>query len=365
MNHIIWVTRQTCRKVFIRVGRFVMANLLLVMLTLPAQAQTFDQAVTGAAVGCPDVTSSGSTGALSRAISPVEKQKSRRLIGPLSLFISSEYERSEKDRTTFEKGHTTDTWRTALGADYSFNERVVFGGALNVTNAKGDFQSGGRFDTDSYGLLLHANFVPAPKFFFDAAAGYTRNNHSVSRIVSCTNILLGPVEGDTEGDTLTVGVNGGYDFAFQNITIGPRFGLHYKPTKIDGYSERGSTGMELVYDNQTEKSLTSVLGMYGSMAISTRFGVLIPQTTLEHVHEFKDNQRTTGLGFSENTNTRFRTDARFGFQNDSPDRNYFNLGAGVVAVLPNGFSPFINYRTLLGYQARSSYGIAAGLRIEL
>jgi hypothetical protein len=55
---------------------------------------------------------------------------------------------------------------------------------------------------------------------------------------------------------------------------------------------------------------------------------------------------------------------KFRFQNDPPDRNYFNLGAGIVAVLPHGFSPFLNYRALVGYKDQSSHIGTAGVRIE-
>ena len=55
---------------------------------------------------------------------------------------------------------------------------------------------------------------------------------------------------------------------------------------------------------------------------------------------------------------------RFTFENDPPDRNYFNLGAGIVLVLPHGISPFVNYRSLVGYKDQSSHTVTAGLRVE-
>jgi outer membrane autotransporter protein len=173
------------------------------------------------------------------------------------------------------------------------------------------------------------------------------------------NVFTGNTAADTDGNEFKVGVNGGYDFSFDNITVGPRLGLHYKHTRIDGYRERGNSGLELVYASQTENSLTGVLGMYGSIAISTAFGVLVPQTTIEYVHEFKDDQRRIKFHFADDLNRN-----RFRFENDPPDRNYFNLGVGIVAVLPHGFSPFINYRALVGYNEQSSHAVTAGLRVE-
>jgi outer membrane lipase/esterase len=166
-------------------------------------------------------------------------------------------------------------------------------------------------------------------------------------------------DGDTDGDEFNVEVKGGYNHRFENITVGPRLGLNYRRTEIDGFQERGGSVLNLIYNSQHENSLTSVLGMFGSVAINTGFGVLIPQTTLEYVHEFLDPQRKITFRFRDDLN---RTPFRF--QNDPPDRNYFNLGAGILAQLPHGFAPFLNYRALVGYKDQLSHTVSAGLRIE-
>ena len=53
----------------------------------------------------------------------------------------------------------------------------------------------------------------------------------------------------------------------------------------------------------------------------------------------------------------------FSFQNDPPDRNYFDLGLGIVMVLPHEIQPFINYRALVGYNNESSYIVTGGVRV--
>ena len=95
------------------------------------------------------------------------------------------------------------------------------------------------------------------------------------------------------------------------------------------------------------------------MAISTGFGVFVPQATWEWVHEFLDNQRVTHFHFVEDLGQR-----RFRFQNDPPDRNYFDAGLGLVLVLPNGLSPFVNVRQVFGYEKQSSTTVTAGLRFS-
>lgn len=394
-------------------GIFVPAIFLVVALASPAQAQRFDDAVNRALFGSLTPTlppagpacsnpvpggnlatricnnagapgaSGGSTTTLSREVSPVEDRKVQQLIGPINMYVSGEYERFDKNVTRFEPGYKTNTGRALIGADYSFDDRFVVGAAFKYSHDDGKFNSQpapiprGRFDTNSYGGLLHASFVPVPKSFIDAIAGYTRKDYFIRRGLALSGggpdvDATGTADGDTDGNEYKVEVNGGYNFSFQNITIGPRLGLNYKRTDIDGFRERGrlitgdlipgappGTGLELVYRRQHETSLTSVLGMFGSIAISTAFGVLVPQTSLEYVHEFEDPQRKIKFRFAEDL-----ARERFTFENDPPDRNYFNLGAGIVLVLPHGISPFVNYRSLVGYKDQSSHTVTAGLRVE-
>jgi hypothetical protein len=56
---------------------------------------------------------------------------------------------------------------------------------------------------------------------------------------------------------------------------------------------------------------------------------------------------------------------KFTFQNDVPVRNYFNLGTGLLMVLPNGWQPFLNFRAMVGNEQFNNYAGTFGLRIEL
>jgi uncharacterized protein YhjY with autotransporter beta-barrel domain len=104
--------------------------------------------------------------------------------------------------------------------------------------------------------------------------------------------------------------------------------------------------------------LTTTAGLFASVAINTKWGVLVPQATGEYVHEFLNDQRTVGFQFVDTINR-----LRFRFQTDEPDRNFFNLGIGAVFVLPGGMSTFVNVRELLGYSTRRATNVTAGLRL--
>ena len=96
------------------------------------------------------------------------------------------------------------------------------------------------------------------------------------------------------------------------------------------------------------------------MAFSTGIGVLVPQVNAEYVHEFMDDQRAINVQLVQDVGG-----SSFSFKNDSPDRNYFNLGAGVVLQLPAGFSAFADFVTMVGNDQFDSYKGSIGIRIEL
>lgn len=106
-------------------------------------------------------------------------------------------------------------------------------------------------------------------------------------------------------------------------------------------------------------SLTTNLGVFASVAISTDWGILLPQVSAEWVHEFEDDQRTITFRFVEDPGSTL-----FVFQNDPPDRNYANVGGGVVAVLPGGFLPFVSYVAQVGYEDQFKQTVTFGLRYE-
>jgi outer membrane autotransporter protein len=280
----------------------------------------------------------------------------------LSLFVSSDYESFEKGVTRFEPGYDRDTWGGTVGADYSFGGKAIVGLAFNYSHADGTFsRHGGTFETTAYSPLLYGSVLPAPNFFVDLLAGYTRRDYTIARRYSFANsgvsIPVAVAHGDTNGNEFKTGVNAGYDFVAGRLTAGPRVGFNFRENHIDSYAERGDTGLELAYDKQHRTSFTSNVGAFASLAISTGIGVVVPQATLEWVHEFQDNQRVIYFHFVEDLGgTRLR------FQTDTPDRDYFNAGAGVVLILPRGLSPFFNFRQFFGYRRQSSQTFTVGLR---
>ena len=49
---------------------------------------------------------------------------------------------------------------------------------------------------------------------------------------------------------------------------------------------------------------------------------------------------------------------------DNPDRDYFNVGVGILMVLPNGWMPFVDYESLISYEDLKSHKFVGVLRVE-
>ena len=102
-----------------------------------------------------------------------------------------------------------------------------------------------------------------------------------------------------------------------------------------------------------------MVGLYASYAISTGFGVLLPQITGEYFHEFLNDQKLLKFRFAQDFAV-----TPLSYLTDKPDRDHFMLSAGLVVVLANGLSPFVNYRELLGYRDQSNHVVTLGLRVS-
>lgn len=288
----------------------------------------------------------------------------------LGFFVTGSAESLDRKVTTFEDGYSANTYGLSFGVDYSIERRLIVGASGSYANTKGDFVAGGDFSTSALGGIVYLSTQPTDETFVQASLGYNRLDYSAARLATAlvTSLSVGNdrnVRGlatsDSVGNLFDLALMAGYDYYLNGITVGPRAGFNYTKTEINGYSESGSTGIELRYDKQSIESLKSRLGIFGSTVKNASFGVISFQGNLDYVHEFKNSQRFINVQFAQDLRA---NPTRFTFQNEVPDRDYLDLGLGVVMVLPNGWQPFFNFRTMLGNSQFTQYKGEVGARLE-
>lgn len=294
----------------------------------------------------------------------------------VGFFASGIVESLNRDVTTFQDGYKSTILGVTAGSDYRFSPNLVAGLAFNYANTDGDFRNGGNFSTNSYGGLLFASYLPTDKTFVQVTGGYTRNNYLVARLARASVIatggqrnppgtienISGIASSHSTGNVFSIGFLTGYHHTIGLFTIGPRVGVSYSNTHVNSFSETGNTGIELAYDAQSINSMQSVLGIQGSAAFRSNFGVLVPQVSADYIHEFANSQRLIGVQFAEDHRP---TPTKFTFQNDVPVRNYCNLGTGLLMVWSNGWQSFVQFRAMVGNEQFNNYAGTIGLRIEM
>ena len=286
--------------------------------------------------------------------------------GRISAFAAADYQNTIQQTTYFTPGYHSDRAGATIGADTTMGVFVV-GAALNLTSESGDFRSsGGNFANTGYGGYIYGSVLPTDNFFVDWVVGYTYKDMRLNRAISYTNAgnavtANGIAHGNTGSNEVRFGLSSGYDFYYKNISYGPRVGMNYSHNDINGFRENGNTGLELSYSPQTFESFTTTIGMRTAMAISTGFGVIVPQAELDYMHEFRNNQQVFTAHFVQDLSS---APLILSYQNDNPRRDYFGVSAGVSLVLAHGISPYLNYRAILGDPLKMTQTVTAGARFE-
>ena len=281
------------------------------------------------------------------------------LFGKLGFFLNGNMSFGDKSESSNELGFDFDTKGVTAGLDYRFTDQFVVGGALGYVSNETDFDaSRGDMAVKGYTLALYSTYYHNQASYFDAIVSYGWNEFDASRQVSFLTFDE-KASGDTEGTEISVSLGGGYDFNRNGFAFGPYGRINYVSADVDGYTENTSTGLELVYDDQSVDSMTTLLGGQLSYAISTSRGVFTPQLRFEWAHEFKDDSRFIKARFLYDP-----TETSFRLSTDDPDRDYFNLGAGVSATFGAGKSGYIYYEALLGQEDVKQHSLAMGFRLE-
>jgi uncharacterized protein YhjY with autotransporter beta-barrel domain len=305
----------------------------------------------------------------------------------LGIFANGTYTFGEKDETRsgamndiVESGFDFDTFGATAGVDYRFTDTFVLGLAFSYQSTDADLDaSSGSVDTNSYNLSVYGTYYVSA-FYVDGIVTFGWNDYDIDRNIRYpiadanggTTTVNQTAKSDTDGTQYSFGFGVGYDFNVSGFTFGPLARMNYIRLDIDGYQEEidndsSGFGWALDVDSQDVESLTSILGGQVSYAISTGLGVLLPQVRFEWQHEFKDDSRTITArfvhdpGFPETNGQQ----TQINYTTDDPDRDFFNVGAGLSATFRGGVAAFVYYETVLGLEDVTAHNIVLGVRKEL
>ncbi len=293
----------------------------------------------------------------------------------LSGFINGVVSSGDKDATDREDGFDFDTVGITLGVDYRFTDNFVFGGALDFTDTdndldeRGNVVAGGDVESDGFTLSGYGTYY-LNKYYIDGIVSFGEHDHDLTRRIlyspgptatgtGATGGANRTATGDTESDLFSLTIGGGYETSRDALTYGAYARLSYLEVDVDGYTEQGAQGLDLIVDGQEVKSLVSIIGGRISKAFSRRFGVLIPQGWVEWHHEFEDDSETIVTRYLNDPNA-----LSLLVRTDDPDEDFFVLGGGVSAVFKGGTQAFVDVQTVQGLDDVTNTILTVGGRRE-
>lgn len=291
--------------------------------------------------------------------------------GNLGLFLQGDIDFAKRDESAASSGYDFDIWAITAGADYRLRDNLYAGGAVSLGEAKIDYaNNGGETDLDNWALSLYGGWQITDNWYSDLMFSYGETDYSTVRRVNYTDAdgaYLAENLSTTTGDQLYIGFNTGYEFRRDGWRYGPTASLFYTDGSIDGYSERAGADSDAAWlfdvDKQGYESLRLSVGFQADYAISTGFGVLVPNLRLLHVTEAKEGSEDVGLRLSNNPfgETDLLTE-RMAIEGQDVDDQFFDLGVGVSGQFIMGFSGFIDYHFYESFKGFSRDGYSIGVR---
>lgn len=280
----------------------------------------------------------------------------------LSAFANLGYGSGDKDATREELGFDFDSSNLTMGVDYKFTPDIIGGVALAILKSSSDVDNNaGDYDTDGQTLSLYGTYYK-DNYYFDAVLNYGLYDYDSKRNVTYVDnggLLTYTINGDTEGDEMSLSLGGGYNFykgPWNSIAFAR---LDYLTATIDGYDENDDKDYSMHIGTMDVDSLQVVVGGQVAYTVSTSFGVLVPYVGAELHKEFKDDSIDI-----EATYLYDPTSTKLVFATDSPDKTFGNISLGSNLVLQGGWQVFLNIDSIVGLEDVSNQTITLGGRME-
>jgi outer membrane autotransporter protein len=290
-------------------------------------------------------------------------------ISRLGIWGNGNYTGGNVDTSTNQLGFSFNNWGGDLGADYRINNNIVVGAAFSYMGTNANVvNSASTVKSDSYTGSIFSMYTHDSGFYVDGIASYGGVNYELFRSIQYDTINTTtnspftatiPITGKPDALQYSFGGGIGYQYSIGATSIEPFARANYQELIIDSFNE-SNAAWAMHFNKQHISSLPTTVGLRLSHAFSTSWGVFQPQIHGAWNHEFSDDQHIIQARYINSTSP----DNKFSVVAQSPDRDYFTVGASLVATLSHGISVFTQYGTILGYQDLSSHRVAFGGRIE-
>jgi len=281
-----------------------------------------------------------------------------------SGFLTGNIISSDQSETFTEAGFESSTKQYTLGGDYRYDNKTFIGIAYSSVSGDVDMSGGrGQLDNNAKTYIMYANYNYNKHWFSNATFSYGNRDFEMKRAVnfnlnnnSTTAIALSNPSSGYYG----LSIGGGYDKPYDNgHNLTYLTNLNFTRTSIDAFTETNAGGYNISVGEQTIQSIQLDIGAEWRQAISTSYGVVIPQISISWTKEFGNK--------SDAINARYETDptdTTLSFDTGNSDQSYVNLVLGASIVMPRGLSAFLQYESQQFVDDYQQYMLSIGVRKE-
>jgi outer membrane lipase/esterase len=271
-------------------------------------------------------------------------------------FVNGNVEIGRQSTTDAQLGFKTTTKGVTVGADYRLPGNHVVGAAVAFPKADTDLDNGGGNQTaKGYGFSVFGSYIPIKNAYIDGILNVGHNKYDSQR----TQVQGGFATSHTNGNQLGLAVSGGYEFNRGPLALTPFARLEYIDAKVSGFDESGNSKEALTISEQRIKATTVTIGGQASYALSTSWGVLMPNARIEFQHVADRNIKDVTALIPGDLTILPGTIPILG-----EDRSFGTYALGLSAVFPRGVSAFFNYEQLFAKDNFSDRHYTLGVRIE-
>lgn len=294
-------------------------------------------------------------------------------VGQFDGWATASYSDGERDPSRLEGGYEVSGWSILAGADYGYSNTLTLGAALGYADADTDFRANagsvegstvtvagyavltrpGKISGSVYGALNFISYDSSRRIVYQEPATAV-DSQAINRVAN----------GST--DAFQYEITGTVDrtFSFGSVDITPALVLSYRKLDIDGFSEDGARGLNLIYRDQEVESFLANIGADAAWRVSTGIGVVSPYLRAYYSYEGLDDSRAISANYRADPFVQAGSSPVIRIQTEEPDRSRVLLGAGLQATFGGGFQGFIDYETVLGLKGVTLNTVAIGLRKE-
>ncbi|NDV14111.1 autotransporter domain-containing protein [Crenobacter caeni] len=175
------------------------------------------------------------------------------------------------------------------GIDYRVTSDFTIGLGLGYGSDRSQIGSRDtRSDADAVSAAFYASFHPMPQVFIDGVLGYSRISFDSRRFVTA-DPTGSHARGSRDANQVFGSITGSYEHRQGNLLLAAYGRLNAASTRFDAFSESGGSLHALHYGTQSQRYVTSFLGLRSTYDLPTGRGMVTPTLRVEWGHNFSSN----------------------------------------------------------------------------